>query len=34
MMPERVVAMATLPRNERGKVDYPRLAALLADAAA
>jgi amino acid adenylation domain-containing protein len=34
MMPERIVAMATLPRNERGKIDYPRLAALLSGAAA
>ena len=25
MMPERIVAMEALPRNERGKIDYPRL---------
>ncbi|MCB1499377.1 MAG: amino acid adenylation domain-containing protein [Bauldia sp.] len=31
MMPERVVAMAALPRNERGKIDYPRLAIMLAE---
>lgn len=29
MMPERIVALSALPRNERGKVDYPRLATLL-----
>jgi amino acid adenylation domain-containing protein len=29
MMPERVVAMAALPRNERGKIDYPRLTEML-----
>jgi amino acid adenylation domain-containing protein len=34
MMPERIVAMDTLPRNERGKIDYPRLTVLLAGAAA
>jgi len=32
MMPERIVPVAALPRNARGKVDYPRLAALLAGA--
>jgi amino acid adenylation domain-containing protein len=31
MMPGRIVAMAALPRNERGKIDYPRLAALLGE---
>ena len=29
MMPERIVAMAALPRNERGKIDYPRLTEML-----
>jgi amino acid adenylation domain-containing protein len=32
MMPERVKAVPALPRNERGKIDYARLAALLAEA--
>lgn len=30
MMPERIVPLDALPRNERGKIDYPRLATLLA----
>lgn len=34
MMPERIVAMATLPRNERGKIDYARLTEMLSGAAA
>jgi acyl-CoA synthetase (AMP-forming)/AMP-acid ligase II len=34
MMPERIVAMAALPRNERGKIDYPRLTEMLAGASA
>ena len=29
MMPERLVALPALPRTERGKVDYQRLAVLL-----
>ena len=29
MMPERIVAMDALPRNERGKIDYPRLTTML-----
>ncbi len=32
MMPERIVAMDALPRNERGKIDYPRLTEMLAGA--
>ncbi|HET7717848.1 MAG TPA: AMP-binding protein [Bauldia sp.] len=32
MMPERIVAMPNLPRNERGKVDYPRLTRMLSEA--
>jgi acyl-CoA synthetase (AMP-forming)/AMP-acid ligase II len=31
MMPERIAALEALPRNERGKIDYPRLALLLAE---
>jgi acyl-CoA synthetase (AMP-forming)/AMP-acid ligase II len=34
MMPERIVAIAALPRNERGKIDYPRLTEMLLGAAA
>ena len=34
MMPERIVAMTALPRNARGKVDYPRLTDMLSGAAA
>lgn len=34
MMPERIVAMAALPRNERGKIDYPRLTEMLGEQAA
>ena len=33
MMPERMAVLPALPRNERGKLDYPRLAALLDGAA-
>jgi len=34
MMPERIVAMAALPRNERGKIDYPLLTEMLGRATA
>ncbi len=34
MMPERIVALDALPRTERGKIDYPRLATLLGAALA
>lgn len=34
MMPERIVALDALPRNERGKIDYPRLTELLSGVAA
>jgi amino acid adenylation domain-containing protein len=33
MMPERIVALPALPRNNRGKVDYPRIAALVGGSA-
>jgi len=29
MMPERIVGMDALPRNERGKIDYPKLTTML-----
>jgi acyl-coenzyme A synthetase/AMP-(fatty) acid ligase len=32
MMPERIAALPALPRNARGKIDYPHLAELLATA--